>query len=116
MKYLNFSSICTVTTVGGGGEGGCAARIFLFSFFPCSADYERDRPPCKKKTNLVGNRYTECEKRGNRLNATKSFFSIFAAYDPTSKRFDIFPPDYWGMMRRSRRVQIFLLKNYYLIY
>ena len=27
--------------------GGGAARIFLFFFFPCSADYERDWPPCK---------------------------------------------------------------------
>ena len=26
------------------GEG-CAARLFLFSFFPCSADHERDWPP-----------------------------------------------------------------------
>ena len=24
-----------------------AARLFLFSFFPCSADHERDWPPCK---------------------------------------------------------------------
>ena len=30
---------------GGGGGGGSAAR--LFSFFPCSADHERDWPPCK---------------------------------------------------------------------
>ena len=30
-----------------GGEGGGAARLFLFSFFPCSADHERDWPPCK---------------------------------------------------------------------
>ena len=28
----------------GGGGGG---RLFLFSFFPCSADHERDWPPCK---------------------------------------------------------------------
>ena len=27
---------------------------------------------------------------------------------PPTKRFDIFPPD-WGMLRRSRRVQIFLM-------
>ena len=36
---------------GGGGEGGGgggAARHFFSSFFlPCSADHERDRPPCK---------------------------------------------------------------------
>ena len=29
----------------GGGGGGCAARLFFFS--PCSADHERDWPPCK---------------------------------------------------------------------
>ena len=28
---------------GGGGKGGC--QIYLF--FPCSADHERDWPPCK---------------------------------------------------------------------
>ena len=32
---------------GGGGAEGCAARLFLFSFFPCSADHERDWPPGK---------------------------------------------------------------------
>ena len=31
----------------GGGGGGCAARLFFFFFFPCSADHERDWPPCK---------------------------------------------------------------------
>ena len=42
--------------------------------------------------------------RGTRLNVMKRFClqSII-----TPKRFDIFPPD-WGMLRRSRRVQIFL--------
>ena len=46
---------------------------------------------------------TQCYyHRGTRLNA------VFAAYDPGStKRFDISPPD-WGMLRRSRCVQIFL--------
>ena len=29
------------------GGGGGAARLFLFLFFPCSADHERDWPPCK---------------------------------------------------------------------
>ena len=32
---------------GGGGGRGCAARLFIFIFFPCSADHERDWPPCK---------------------------------------------------------------------
>ena len=44
-------------------------------------------------------------RRGTRLNVMKRF--CIAAYDPTSKRFDIFPPD-WGMLRSSRCVQIFL--------
>ena len=32
---------------GGGGGGGYAARLFLLFSFPCSADHERDWPPCK---------------------------------------------------------------------
>ena len=31
----------------GGGGGGYAARLFLLFSFPCSADHERDWPPCK---------------------------------------------------------------------
>ena len=27
--------------------GGYAARLFILFFFPCSADHERDWPPCK---------------------------------------------------------------------
>ena len=30
-----------------GGGGGGAARLLIFDFFPCSADHERDWPPCK---------------------------------------------------------------------
>ena len=30
---------------GGGVGGGCAANLFVC--FPCSADHERDWPPCK---------------------------------------------------------------------
>ena len=30
-----------------GGGGGYAARLFLLFSFPCSADHERDWPPCK---------------------------------------------------------------------
>ena len=34
---------------GGGGEGGGTLPdfFFFFFFFPCSADHERDWPPCK---------------------------------------------------------------------
>ena len=31
----------------GGGGGGYAARHFVLFLFPCSADHERDWPPCK---------------------------------------------------------------------
>ena len=31
---------------GGGGRGGALPDFFFF-FFPCSADHERDWPPCK---------------------------------------------------------------------
>ena len=30
-----------------GGRGGWRCQTFFFSFFPCSADHERDWPPCK---------------------------------------------------------------------
>ena len=35
--------------LGGGGRGRYAARLFFFFLFsfPCSADHERDWPPCK---------------------------------------------------------------------
>ena len=50
---------------------------------------------------------TQCYyHRGTRLNAMKSFFLYLKPMIPP-KRFDVFPPD-WGMLRRSRRVQIFL--------
>ena len=39
---------CFLRTSSVGGErGGCVARLFLFFFFPCSADHERDWPPRK---------------------------------------------------------------------
>ena len=31
----------------GGGAGGALPDFFFFHFFPCSADHERDWPPCK---------------------------------------------------------------------
>ena len=32
---------------GGGGVGGYTARLFMLFSFTCSADHERDWPPCK---------------------------------------------------------------------
>ena len=51
---------------------------------------------------------TQCyyHHRGTRLNAMKRF-CILQPMIPPTKRFDIFPPD-WGMLRRSRCIQIFL--------
>ena len=45
-----FFSFRAARVGGGGGErggrGGSTASLFFF-FFPCSADHERDWPPCK---------------------------------------------------------------------
>ena len=48
--------------VWGVGGGGYAARLFLLFSFACSADHERDWPPCKVVFR-VGNQYAECEKQ-----------------------------------------------------
>ena len=45
-----------------GGGGRYAARLFLLLYFPCSADHERDWPPCEVVFR-VGNQYAECEKQ-----------------------------------------------------
>ena len=50
---------------------------------------------------------TQCYyHRGTSLNAMQEVLYLQPMIPP--KRFDIFPPD-WGMLRRSRRVLIFLL-------
>ena len=43
---------------------------------------------------------------GNPFKCHEEFFLSLQPMIPP-KRFDIFPPD-WGMLRRSRRIQIFL--------
>ena len=40
--------------MGGGGRGGAARLSRVFSF-PCSADHERDWPPCKVVFGLASN-------------------------------------------------------------
>ena len=45
-----------------GGGGGAASLFFLF-LFPCSADHERDWPPCKVVFFRVGNQCAEYEKQ-----------------------------------------------------
>ena len=62
---------------------GVRCQTFSFILFSCSADHERDWSPYKVVFR-VGNQYAE-----------------------PPKRFDIFPPD-WEMLRRPRRVQIFI--------
>ena len=45
-----------------GGWGVCCQTFFLLFSFPwCSANHERDWPPCKVVFR-VGNQYAECEK------------------------------------------------------
>ena len=51
---------------GGGGGGGVRCQTFYFFSFPCSADHERDWPPCKAVFR-VGNQYAECEKKNVHL-------------------------------------------------
>ena len=42
--YFYFLRTSSVVGGGGGWEGGARCRLF---FSPCSADHERDWPPCK---------------------------------------------------------------------
>ena len=96
-----------------GGGGYAAPDFFLLFSFPCSVDHERDWPPCKVVFFRVGNQYAQCEKQqqqqqqpsGNPFKCHKEVLSLHPMILP--ERFDISPPD-WGMLRRSRCVQIFL--------
>ena len=60
----------------GEGGGGYAARLFLLFSFPCSADHERDWPPCEVV--FFGLATNTLNVRNNN--------------NSNSKRFDIFPP------------------------
>ena len=54
------------------GGGGGALPDFFFFFFPCSADHERDWPPCKVLVVFrVGSQCAECEKQQQ-----SSFFGL----------------------------------------
>ena len=109
------------SSVGGDEGGGCAARLFLLFSFPCSADHERDWPPCKVAfSGLVRaspRQYTVDPMllpEGNPFICHEEVLSLQPVILP--KRFDIFAPD-WGMLRRSKRVQFscvqFFLKHHY---
>ena len=45
--YFYFYFYPNEQRAGKGGGGGGALPDFYFLFFPCSADHERDWPPCK---------------------------------------------------------------------
>ena len=51
-----------------GGGGGYAARLFILLFFPCSADHERDWPPCKAVFGLVTNTLNVRNNNNNNIN------------------------------------------------
>ena len=46
-RVIFFFFLRTSSARGGGGGGGRCQTFFFLSFFPCSADHERDWPPCK---------------------------------------------------------------------
>ena len=86
----------------------CIISVLLFVWCPCmainvSVQYNGGLLPD------IIRLLTQCyHHRGTRLNAMKRFLYLQPMIPP--KRFDIFPPD-WGMLRRSRRVQIFLIHH-----
>ena len=61
------------------GGGGYAARLFLLFSFPCSADHERDWPPCEvvfsglatNTLNVRNNNNTTTTIETNRCGTTK---------------------------------------------
>ena len=55
-----------------GGEG-CAARLLIFSFFPCSADPERDWPLCKVPGSFFGLATKTLNVRNNNNNYLVQF-------------------------------------------
>ena len=64
----------------GGGGGGLRCQTFSFSFFPCSADHERDWPPCKVvffglATNALNVRNNNNYKFGMAISPTGGVFS-----------------------------------------
>ena len=81
--------------------------------FPCSADHEQDWQPypvypysaiCDDHT-YIHTVDPMSLSEGNPFKCHDEVLSLQPMTPP--KRFDIFPPD-WGMLRRSRCVQIFL--------
>ena len=119
MRHVIFFSLLLITSSMGGGY---AARLFILFSFPCSADHEQDWRPCKVVffglvTNTLNNStlLLPCwilyyivpmlPPSGNPFKCHEEVLYLQPMVPP--KRFDIFPPD-WGMLRRSRRVQIFL--------
>ena len=44
---IDSSDVIDERAARGGGGGGVRCQTFSFSFFPYSADHERDWPPCK---------------------------------------------------------------------
>ena len=72
-----FSFFLRRSSVGGGG--GTLPDFFLLFSFPCSADYERDWPPCKIVFR-VGNQYVECEKQQQQHFLNKYRWTITTVY------------------------------------
>ena len=85
--------------VWGVGGGGYAARLFILFSFPCSADHERDWPPCKVVFR-VGNQYAECEKQQQQQQQLLGFqFSLTAQSTSLRESFG------WSNQRGSKTSQ-----------
>ena len=62
-----------------GVGGGVRCQTFSFSFFPCSADHERDWPPCKVvffglATNALNVRNNNNNNNNGQKEITKNYF------------------------------------------
>ena len=74
--------------------------------FPCSADHEQDWQPYPVDPYAaICDDHTYIPSSGNPFKYHEEVLYLQPMIPPTSKRFDIFPPD-WGMLRRSRCVHI----------
>ena len=57
----------------GGWRDGYAARLFLLFSFPCSADHERDWPPCKVVFFGLATNNNALNVRNNNINRFKIY-------------------------------------------
>ena len=72
--FLFFYFFLRTSSARGGGGGGGALPDFFF-FFPCSADHERDWPPCKVV--FFGLATNALKVRNNNNNNNNKYVEVF---------------------------------------